>query len=166
MRIEKEIDRVRQSLTQADSIQDEPDLRVMHLKTLQDVSRDIYSNIDTRTVLRNFLLLCMGYLGAIEGMIVLAQRFESVARHVVHIGMGIDEASLLEQWGLQVLLRHPISGQTAKCAILPEELPPEIALAIVFRIDDQSAGLCAVGPKLVGDPYRENDRELLPSCPG
>ncbi|HSM74337.1 MAG TPA: adenylate/guanylate cyclase domain-containing protein [Desulfobacterales bacterium] len=162
MRIEKEIDRVLQSLTQAGSIQDEPDLRVIHLKTFQDVSRDIYSNTDTRTVLRNFLLLSMGYLGAIEGMIILAQRFESAARHVVHIGMGIDEASLLEQWGIQMLLRHPFSGETANRVILPDEqLPPEIALAVAFRIDDQTAGLCALGPKLVDDPYRENDRELL-----
>lgn len=161
MRIEKEFDRVQHSLIQSCSVQDEPDLRVIHLKTFHDVSRDIYSNTDTRTVLRNFLLLSMGYLGAIEAMIILAQRFESAARHVVHIGMGIDEASLLEQWGIQMLLQHPFSGETATCAILPEELPPEIALAVAFRIDDQSGGLCALGPKLVDDPYRENDRELL-----
>lgn len=161
MRIEKEFDRVQHSLIQSCSVQDEPDLRVIHLKAFHDVSRDIYSNTDTRTVLRNFLLLSIGYLGAIEAMIILAQRFESAARHVVHIGMGIDEASLLEQWGIQMLLQHPFSGETATCAILPEELPPEIALAVAFRIDDQSGGLCALGPKLVDDPYRENDRELL-----
>jgi class 3 adenylate cyclase len=161
MRIEKEIEQVRQPLIQDDSIRDQLDVRVIHLKTFQDFNRDIYGNTDTPTVLRNFLSLSMDCFGAIEAIIILARRFDSAARHVVHIGMGIDEASLLEQWGIGVLLRHPCSGQKANYAIVPEELPPEIALAVAFRIDDQLAGLCALGPKLVDDPYRENDRELL-----
>ena len=161
MRIEKEIEQVRQSLIQADKIQEQLDLRVFHLKTLYDVSRDIYSSTDTRTILRNFLLMSMGNFGALEALLIVARLSDGAARHVVHIGMGVDEAFVMERWGIQALLRNPCSVEKTECELPPEELPGEIALAVSFRIDDQLAALYALGPKLVGDPYHENDRELL-----
>ncbi len=57
MQLDKDIEQVRQSLMKADKIQEELDRRVFHLKTLYDVSKDIYSSTDTKTILRSFLLM-------------------------------------------------------------------------------------------------------------
>ncbi len=71
MQLDKDIEQVRQSLTKADKIQEELDRRVFHLKTLYDVSKDIYSSTDTKTILRSFLLMSMGNFGAMEAIITL-----------------------------------------------------------------------------------------------
>ena len=161
MQIEKEIEQVRQSLEKADKIQEELDRRVFHLKTLYDVSKDIYSSTDTKTILRSFLLMSMGNFGAMEAIITIAHLPELSSRHVVDVGLGDDDRSRLEQWSAQAVLRYPCSSGLSHCEFLSEDLPVGIALALSFRIDDDRAGLYALGPKLIGDPYHKNDRELL-----
>ena len=47
----------------------ELDRRVYHLKTLYDVSREVFSSIEFETILRNFLLMTMGNFGIIQGAI-------------------------------------------------------------------------------------------------
>jgi class 3 adenylate cyclase len=161
MKIEKEIEQVRQSLVKADKIQEELDRRAFHLKTLYDVSKDIYSSTDTKTILRSFLLMSMGNFGAVEGIITLANLPQNTTLHVVDVGLGGDDRSRFEQWSTQAVMRHPCSFELSHCEYLFEDLPDGIALALSFRVDEDWAGLYALGPKLIGDPYHKNDRELL-----
>jgi hypothetical protein len=58
-------------LKKAEGVQAELDRRVFHLKTLYDVSKDIYGSVETETILRNFLLMTMGNFGVIEGFLML-----------------------------------------------------------------------------------------------
>ena len=50
----EEIESLRASLKKAEGVQAELDRRVFHLKTLYDVSKDIYGSVKTETILRNF----------------------------------------------------------------------------------------------------------------
>jgi class 3 adenylate cyclase len=161
MQIEKEIEQVRQSLIKADKIQEELDRRVFHLKTLYDVSREIYSSTDTKTILRSFMLMSMGNFGAMDAMITLVHLPEKTATHTIAIGLGAHDRSQLEVWSLQAVLRQPCTCELTHCEFLSEELPEQTALAASFRIDEEFAGLYALGAKIIGDPYNENDRELL-----
>ena len=161
MQLDKDIEQVRQSLIKADKIQEELDRRVFHLKTLYDVSKDIYSSTDTKTILRSFLLMSMGNFGAMEAIITLVNLPEKSAQHVIAIGLGAHDRSQLEPWSVAAVLRQPCTCELTHCEFLSEELPEEITLAVSFRLDESWAGLYALGPKLIGDPYGENDRELL-----
>ncbi|MGD8991047.1 MAG: hypothetical protein PVI00_06275, partial [Desulfobacterales bacterium] len=63
----EEIEKLRASLKEAEHVQAELDRRVFHLKTLYDVSKDIYGSVETETILRNFLLMTMGNFGVMQG---------------------------------------------------------------------------------------------------
>ena len=68
MGLEKELEQLRTSLQQAERIQTELDRRVYYLKTLYDVSKDIFGSVEYETILKNFLLMTMGNFGLAEGL--------------------------------------------------------------------------------------------------
>jgi len=70
MDIEKELEQLRNSLQQAERIQTELDRRVYYMKTLYDVSKDIFGSIEYESILKNFLLMTMGNFGLTEGFIL------------------------------------------------------------------------------------------------
>ena len=49
---------------------EELDRRVYHLKTLNDISRDIFSTVEFKSIIDHFLLMVMGNFGVIEGFAV------------------------------------------------------------------------------------------------
>ena len=49
----EEIARLKESLKQAEKVQTELDLRVFNLKTLYDVSNDIYGSVESDKILRD-----------------------------------------------------------------------------------------------------------------
>ena len=57
-----------------DPVQAELDLRVFNLKTLNDVSKDIYGSVESETIIRNFLLMTMGNFGVMQGFILLHEK--------------------------------------------------------------------------------------------
>ena len=70
MDLQKELEALRSSLLQAERIQTELDRRVYYLKTLYDVSKDIFSSVEYELILKNFLLMTMGNFGVAEGFIL------------------------------------------------------------------------------------------------
>ena len=52
-----EVKRLQDALQQAEHVQTELDRRVFYLKTLYDVSKDIFGTVDYETILKNFLLI-------------------------------------------------------------------------------------------------------------
>ncbi len=68
---QEEIKQLKASLQQAEKVQAELDLRVFNLKTLNDVSKDIYGSVESETIIRNFLLMTMGNFGVMQAFIVL-----------------------------------------------------------------------------------------------
>jgi hypothetical protein len=75
MDLSTEVNRLREELKQSENVQSELDRRVFYLKTLYDVSKDIFSSVETETILRSFLLMGMGNFGVTEGFILLINSY-------------------------------------------------------------------------------------------
>jgi class 3 adenylate cyclase/transcriptional regulator with GAF, ATPase, and Fis domain len=139
------------------------DHHVYHLKTLYDVSKDIFGSVDFKTILKNFLLMTMGNFGVTEGFILT---LDVPSAEITHFeSMGCQESGLrtLRKGAQKLLLHGHDGGLFENGAILenPRELPSSIACALPFIVEPECLGLLGVGSKLVGEPYNEDDTELL-----
>ena len=132
-----EIYELRCQLEQSESVQLELDRRIFNLKTLYDVSKDIFSSVDSEVILRNFLLMVMGNFGVAEGAL---------------------------QHDLQQILSEDSSRQPQKAsadgAILQPDCDP-LDIIFPFEVDSHLTGALGLGPKLIDEHFNENDRELI-----
>ena len=148
---------------QLEEILSEVDRRIFHLKTLYDVSKDIFGTVDFEAVLRNFLLMTLGNFGVMEGCILTLDT--SVGEITYFVPRGCDEADLnaLQEGVKEYLLGTHIENSIEKNEPITDTpfLPGNIACAFPFRVDEACLGLLALGSKLTGGPYDENDQELL-----
>lgn len=162
MDLETEIAQLRASLQKADQVQAELDRRVFYLKTLYDVSKDIYASVETETILRNFLLMSMGNFGVMQGFVALVEPTAAKMTACVQVGYREVDRTRLEQGCLRVA-----NGETRALPANDEEwrtwglTPPAVACALAFDIADDGRGLLGLGPKLIDEPFSGNDRELL-----
>ena len=163
MDLETEVEKLRDSLKKSEQVQTELDRRVFYLKTLYDVSKDIFSSVDSATILRNFLLMAMGNFGVTEGFILLTNSNSKKVEDIVPVGLqNSDEVSLIE--GIQQLLRHdtfPALFENKADFSQQDFFPSSLEFLQPFTVESDYPGILGLGPKLVGEPYNENDQELL-----
>lgn len=163
MDLETEVEKLRDSLKKSEQVQTELDRRVFYLKTLYDVSKDIFSSVDSATILRNFLLMAMGNFGVTEGFILLTNSNSKKVEDIVPVGLqNSDEVSLIE--GIQQLLRHdtfPALFENKADFSQQGFFPSSLEFLQPFTVESDYPGILGLGPKLVGEPYNENDQELL-----
>jgi class 3 adenylate cyclase len=154
---------VRDSLKKSREIQSDLDRRVFHLKTLSDVSKDIFGAGDFETILNNFLLMTTGNFGVVEGFVLTQDILSNETTQLVSVGFGENERASLSDGGNQVLLEWNGKERFLKPHKLRAVgvLPPTVACALPFTIDQRCSGLMGLGPKIVGDPYTDDDKELL-----
>jgi class 3 adenylate cyclase len=160
---QEEIKRLQKSLKQAEKVQAELDLRVFNLKTLYDVSKDIYGSVESETIIRNFLLMTMGNFGVMQAFILLMDETAENAGKFVTVGFQEDRIQSLEKDAVRffehVCLENagrdlePPAQETVLSAVVDFWLP--------FAVSQDCPGLLGLGPKLIGEPYNENDAELL-----
>jgi class 3 adenylate cyclase len=163
MNTPRDIQQLQESLRQAQEVRAELDRRIFHLKTLYDLSKDIYGSIETETILKNFLLMSMGNFGAVAGFILLTNVNSMKIEHFIQIGIE-DNDSLSFRGQCQSLFDEKGFYQsTAEIQrISPAESPlSSIILTLPFILDDNTLALLGLGPKLAGDAYSEDDKELL-----
>jgi serine phosphatase RsbU (regulator of sigma subunit) len=163
MKTHPELDQLRASLEEAERIQRELDQRVFHLKTLYDVSRDIFATVDSEKILKNFLLMTMGNFGVVEGFILTMETSSQEISPFVQVGLDEADLSRIMASARQFLLPD---GQAwsdyLDCVCLrPDFLPAEIICALPFALEQDFVGLLGLGAKMVGEPFNENDQELL-----
>ena len=163
MNLQAEVEQLRASLTKADQIRAELDRRVFSLKTLYDVSKDIYSSVDTETILRNFLLMSMGNFGVMEGFIALLDVPASKIMHFVSLGFKDSDESSLRDCSMRALTEDRLQGSGENGKKLKQRgiFPTAVECTLPFTIVNDCSGLLGLGPKIIGEPYNENDRELL-----
>ena len=163
MNPQEEIQHLRKSLKQAENVQAELDLRVFNLKTLYDVSNDIYGSVESETISRNFLLMTMGNFGVMEGFILLLDEPSKETNQFVSIGFQDSDRASLEKGGIRLL-----DGENMKAS--PERfgtsfhhrfLPPTIEFLLPFTVTTDCPGLLGLGSKLIGEPFNDNDVQLL-----
>jgi class 3 adenylate cyclase len=163
MNSQEEIKKLRKALEQAESVQAELDLRVFNLKTLYDVSKDIYGTVQSETIIRNFLLMTMGNFGVMDGFILLLDEPSQTTGQFVAIGFQDDNHDSLENaagrlLGLSKTGSAPIDAPSSKQA---KSFPESVNLLLPFEVTPEDPGLLALGRKLIGEPFNDNDVELL-----
>ncbi|KKM03479.1 hypothetical protein LCGC14_1774060, partial [marine sediment metagenome] len=145
------------------SAEAELDLRVFHLKTLYDVSKDIFGTVDSEAILKNFLLMTTGNFGVIEGFILTQDVPSKEITHFVSVGFKDEEHTSLSEGGRELLLdwdkqETVLNGQELEKL---GALPQTVVCILPFSVDNAFSGLLGLGPKLVGEPYRNDDKDLL-----
>jgi class 3 adenylate cyclase len=158
-----EIEQVRSSLNLAEHIQLELDRRVFHLKTLYDVSKDIFSSVDSETILKVFLMMTMGNFGVMDGFILTTKVPLNDVSYFVSMGFHDLEEAALQESGKAHLLEQvaKFSRDGTVVSAKPELLPEEVVYSFLFPVEPDYWGLLALGSKLVGEAYSDADRELL-----
>jgi len=146
-----------------EAAQAEIDRRLFHLKTLYDVSRELLGLVEIKAILKSFLLMTLGNFGVVEGFILTHGSRSTETSELVNIGIQEQEKSSLLA-GIPDFLKidHPANG------ILSQEerrqlkfLPPAINCVMRFVVDDDCSGVLGLGPKIIEEPYSDEDRNLL-----
>jgi class 3 adenylate cyclase len=163
MGLEKELEQLRNSLLQAEHIQTELDRRVYYMKTLYDVSRDIFGSVEYEPILKNFLMMTMGNFGVAEGFILTVNVPSKEINGFVCVGFQDGDISLLRTGGREILLSVDLVKSMHSEADLKfcSLLPPEMICAFSFNVDTDCSGIMGLGAKLIGESYNSDDQELL-----
>jgi class 3 adenylate cyclase len=158
-----EVKQLQDALERSAHVQTELDRRVFYLKTLYDVSKDIFSSVESEKILRRFLLMAMGNFGVSRGFILGINSPAKGIQHFVEVGLEDDEVAGLKSGIEQLLQKETFSQAIEKEAkqMLQDFLPPAVDFIQGFTVEADSPGIFGLGAKLIGEPYNENDRELL-----
>ncbi len=155
--------RLQDALKQSAHVQTELDRRVFYLKTLYDVSKDIFSSVESEKILRSFLLMAMGNFGVTQGFILGINSPDRGIRHFVEVGLEADAVAGLKS-GIEQLVKNDAFAESIDKAAKPmlqDFLPPSLDFIQGFTVGADSPGIFGLGAKLIGEPYNENDKELL-----
>jgi class 3 adenylate cyclase len=159
----RDIQQFHASPQEAQEVSAELDRRIFHLKTLYDVSKDVYSSVETETILKNFLLMTMGNFGVVSGFVLLTNVSSNEIERLIQVGIYENKPdSFLEV--CQGLLQEKGVYQSIseiKAISLSESFLSPITLALPFVLDDQTLALLGLGSKLTGVEYSPDDKELL-----
>ncbi|MBT8371859.1 MAG: hypothetical protein KJO34_12915 [Deltaproteobacteria bacterium] len=160
---QEEIKHLQESLEQAENVQAELDLRVFNLKTLYDISKDIFGSVELETIIRNFLLMTMGNFGVMEGCVLLLDESTKSSNQFVSIGFQDADQEALENGGIQLLNQADLEASPDKFegSARQKYLPPAVEFALPFALTPDCPGLLGLGSKLIGEPFNDNDIELL-----
>ena len=163
MDLQGQIELLRTALQQAENIQMELDRRVYYLKTLYDISKDIFGSVEYERILKNFLMMTMGNFGVVEGFILTVDIPSKKISGFVSVGFQEDDNSLLKTGASEILLSPDLVKSIQNETDLKNQdfLPPQMICALAFDVDQDSNGLLGLGSKLIGDSYTSDDEELL-----
>ena len=141
----------------------ELDRRIFHLKTLYDVSKDMYGSVEVDSILRSFLLMSMGNFGVVTGFILLANVESVEIERFFTLGIqNSDSSSFRKEWQ-EVLKQKGLYQSMAAIREMSnsESFLSPITLTLPFIMDDDTMALLGLGSKLAGDIYNQDDKELL-----
>jgi class 3 adenylate cyclase len=158
-----EVKRLRNQLKESGHVQNELDRRIFYLKTLYDVSKDIFSSVESETILRNFCLMAMGNFGVTKGFTLLTNSATQQINYFIPIGFQKNDKLSLENGIRDHLRQETFLTSLENSANLRQIglLPPSVEFALPFTVGTGCAGILGLGAKLIGDPYTKNDKELL-----
>jgi hypothetical protein len=142
MNLKAEVENLRASLRESEHIQTELDRRVFYLKTLYDVSKDIFASVESETILRNFLLMAMGNFGVTEGLILLINSDTKSADHIVPVGLqDTDIESLKQEIGQFLLQNNPSESFGIETALRKQNfIPQSLDFVLPFTVEPGCPG--------------------------
>ena len=163
MDAKEEIKKLRAALQSSEMVQAELDKTVFSLKTLQDISADIYSSIETENIMHNFLLMCMGNFGSKHGLLMLINLSNEEIDRDTALGYTDEDLGLMRKLGRIVAARAgrgtlilPVKEMDIKGPI-----PLKVSLASTFFFEPHWQGVLILDDKLVGSDYTDDDMEML-----
>lgn len=149
--------------------QPESERRLFHLRTLFEASTELSAPADARATLRRFLPVAMGPLGLTFGFAVMVRpgRLE-----VECLGLEPSERERYERAGAELVAKFfPAAGPAAtpqRPTVMVGQhltndpnLPAGTNAVVAMRVGDDSCAVLVLGPKLTGEPYGEDEVELL-----
>ena len=136
---------------------------VYHLRTLYDVSKELFGAIEFETVLKNFLLMTMGNFGVSDGFILTRDDPSKEITHFVSIGFQDQNHDSLQSSGLKFLQDAAPTTAVAdnKVQLQPRGLPATVSCVVAFNVDVDCSGLLGLGVKLTDKPFIDDDKEVL-----
>jgi len=148
----------------SEQIQTELEACDFNLKTLNDISKDIYGNVDTPSILKNFLLMCMGNFGLLNGVVQLMEvNGDKHADHFASVGFADEDVDALRQSCRQCVVpgkQHDQSDGSLSVNCAPV-VPFGVEEVFPFVVDADCQGFLGLGPRLMADAYSAKERELL-----
>ena len=163
MNQDDQVEQLKASLKRPEHTQQELDRRIFHLKTLYDVGKDIFASVDSDAILKNFLLMTMGNFGVMDGLILTMDLPSEEVSRFESLGFQDGDTTVLQESAERLLLQARDEGHINDTAIYLDfsELAGSSACTLAFRVTPELLGILALGGKLTGDPYTEEDKELL-----
>jgi class 3 adenylate cyclase len=164
MNILSDIQRLQDSLKQTEEVRAELDRRIFHLKTLYDISKDLYSGAETEKILKNFLLMSMGNFGVVTGFVILFKVSSAEIERIIQVGIQEEASDTFRKVCGQLLEEKGLYHSTAaiKAFSHSDAFLAPVVLTLPFVLDKDTIALLGLGPKLAGDGgYTPDDKELL-----
>ena len=147
--------RLQNALQQSAQVQTELDRRVFYLKTLYDVSKDIFCSVESEKILRSFLLMAMGNFGVSKGFILTLNSPSQAIQHFVAVGFEQEDETHLKT-GAQQLAEQGLLLRFAADKIdfgREDFLPATLNVIRSFVVEADCPGIFGLGAKLTGEPY-------------
>jgi serine phosphatase RsbU (regulator of sigma subunit) len=143
--------------------QDELEKRDFYLRTLFDISKDIFGTLDSEAIIRNCLLMTMGNFAVIEGFILIINAHFKEKTHFITTGFHDINSSELEKCAREVLLHEEVSGPLVKDTELKNfgSLSQRVVCSVLFNIDEHDKGIMGLGSKIISRSYTEDEKNLL-----
>ncbi len=147
----------------SERIQSELEACDFNLKTLNDISKDIYGSVEIDTILKNFLLMCMGNFGILSGFILLLDVDREGFGHFEAKGFPEEDVDRLRKSCHGCIMSTAPADQAAEslslnCAPLS---PFGIEQIFPFHVGPSFQGILGLGSRLMADTYSIRERELL-----
>jgi len=107
--------------------------------------------------------MTMGNFGVMEGFVLLLDKPARMANQFVSVGIQAEDLESLESAGIQLLVQKMPPPPQKKYDLSggADVLPPAIEFWLPFSVTQDCPGLLGLGSKLIGEPYNDNDIELL-----
>lgn len=163
MVLQSDDDQLKQFLLQADRIQSKLDRSIFHLRTLYEVSKDIYSLIDSERILHNFLMMTMGNFGVIQGFIAVLDTSDNRISHFSSRGIKDGSRSAIRLDCKRICAEREWTDAVPFCDLrhASEDMPCDLGGLFPFAVETGIVGLLGMGPKISGEDYSPQDFELI-----
>lgn len=142
-----------------------------HLKTLSDISQEIFFLKEPKEILPKLLLMVMGSYGSIRGLVFLLDEAQAAVEVANQRGAdaGIEEelAQLVKRHGRKFMMEidqpiQVVSGADREGNMFLDYLAAnEFVIFSPLKFKNRFIGGLALGEKLIGEPYSDDDVELL-----
>ncbi len=143
--------------------------QILHIKTLYEATRELSNAATPSTVLHAFLPIAMGPIGLTFGFGIMRR---TGALHVTTLGLGAPDKDIFEKRGEILVEKFFPSNKNEATISSPTvlvgqhlshsaDVPAGTSAIAVIPLDAESHVVLGFGPKLTGDPFSNDETELL-----